>query len=98
MATSLATAHGSPRSFALLFVLQLGPSALIGALGGPLVDRLPRKQLMIASDLLENVDPALLRHRNVEHDRIPALRAYPCEGLLAIGRARHFAKLGLLRQ
>jgi len=60
VATSLAAAHGSPRSFALLFVLQLGPSALIGALGGPLVDRLPRKQVMIASDLLRMVAVASL--------------------------------------
>jgi MFS family permease len=51
VATSLSLQHGSPQAFALLFILQLGPSAVIGAVGGPLVDRLSRKKLMIGADL-----------------------------------------------
>ena len=41
-------------------ILEATGNHLIGALGGPLVDRLPRKQVMIASDLLRMVAVASL--------------------------------------
>src|ERR1051325_6315354 len=52
VATSLAQRGGGPRDFALLLVLQVAPSAAVGALGGPLVDRMSRKRLMIWGDVL----------------------------------------------
>lgn len=55
VATALDRAHGGAGAFALLFVCQLAPSAAIGALGGGFVDRLPRKKLMIASDVLRGL-------------------------------------------
>lgn len=52
VATSLATRGGGPESFAFLLILQVAPSTLVGALGGPLVDRMSRKRLMLAADVL----------------------------------------------
>lgn len=52
VATSLAQRGGGPESFALLLILQVAPSTLIAALGGPLVDRMSRKRLMLGADLL----------------------------------------------
>jgi MFS family permease len=41
--------HG-PELFAGLLTTQLGPAVLVGIVGGPLVDRLSRKRLMLAAD------------------------------------------------
>jgi MFS family permease len=43
--------RASPHIFATLMLAEVGPSALTGALGGPLVDRLPRRALMVVADL-----------------------------------------------
>jgi MFS family permease len=39
-------------ALAILLIVQVAPSAVMGIVGGPLVDRLPRKALMIWADLL----------------------------------------------
>lgn len=49
--TIIARSTESTEALALLLALQLGPAALVGALGGPLVDRRSRRGLMIAADL-----------------------------------------------
>lgn len=48
----LARQDAGAGTLALLVVMQAGPRALAGAFGGPLVDRLHRKRLMIAADLV----------------------------------------------
>ena len=48
----LAGQGAPPHTLATLLLLQVGPAALAGLLGGPLVDRLPRKRLMIATDVV----------------------------------------------
>lgn len=50
--TVVTQAGGGARSIALLLTLQLGPAALVGVLGGPLVDRRSRRALMIGADLI----------------------------------------------
>ena len=60
VATSLAKRGGGPEAFALLLVLQVAPSAVVGVLGGPLVDRMPRKRLMIGADVLRGLAVASL--------------------------------------
>lgn len=50
--TVVTQAGGGARSIALLLTLQLGPAALVGVLGGPLVDRRSRRTLMIGADLI----------------------------------------------
>jgi MFS family permease len=60
VATSLAQRGGGPQDFALLLILQVAPSAAVGALGGPLVDRMSRKRLMIVADLLRGLAVASL--------------------------------------
>lgn len=55
VAASVASTHGRAHVLAALLVAQVGPAALAGALGGPLVDRLPRKALMIGTDVLRAV-------------------------------------------
>ena len=50
--TSLAEKHTGPHAFAALLVAQVGPAALAGALGGPLIDRAPRKWVLIGADLV----------------------------------------------
>jgi len=44
--------RGSPQVFATLLLAEVGPSAVTGALGGPLVDRLPRRAVMVVADLV----------------------------------------------
>ena len=48
--TTLAEHHTGPHAFAALLIAQVGPAALAGALGGPLIDRLPRKWVMLTAD------------------------------------------------
>jgi DHA3 family macrolide efflux protein-like MFS transporter len=64
VATILAGREGAAHLLALLLVAEVAPAAVAGALGGPLIDRLPRKALMVASDLLRGVAVAtlLLQH------------------------------------
>jgi predicted MFS family arabinose efflux permease len=50
VATVSVEGHGV-KTLALLLAAQVGPAALTGVLGGPLIDRVPRKRLMIGSDL-----------------------------------------------
>jgi predicted MFS family arabinose efflux permease len=49
--TVVAKSGGGANAVALLLAMQLGPAALVGALGGPLVDRLSRRSLMVAADV-----------------------------------------------
>lgn len=51
VAASLAGRDADPSVFATLLIVQVAPAALMGALGGPLVDRLPRKAVMVVGDL-----------------------------------------------
>ena len=52
VATTVAGRPDGARILAALLVCQFGPSALVSALGGSLVDRLSRKRLMLGADLL----------------------------------------------
>ncbi|HEX9969928.1 MAG TPA: MFS transporter, partial [Acidimicrobiales bacterium] len=49
---SLARQDAGPGTLALLVVMQAAPRAFAGAFGGPLVDRLSRKRLMVIADLV----------------------------------------------
>jgi MFS family permease len=49
---TLGQRDASPGVIAALLAVQLAPAALTGLLGGPLVDRLSRKSVMIAADVL----------------------------------------------
>jgi MFS family permease len=49
---SLAGRGSSAHALAALLVAQVAPGALSGVLGGPLIDRFPRKALMIGSDVI----------------------------------------------
>jgi MFS family permease len=60
VATALSLRGGGPEAFAILLILQVAPSAVVGALGGPLVDRMSRKRLMVGSDILRGVAVASL--------------------------------------
>jgi MFS family permease len=48
--TTLVDRSTAPHGFAALLIAQVGPAALAGALGGPLIDKLPRKGVMITAD------------------------------------------------
>jgi MFS family permease len=50
--TTLVGRHTAPHGFAALMIAQVGPAALTGALGGPLIDKLPRKRVMITADIV----------------------------------------------
>ncbi len=52
---SLAGRGSSAHALAALLVAQVAPGAVAGALGGPLIDRFPRKTLMIGSDVVRMV-------------------------------------------
>lgn len=60
VAATLAGRESDPKIFATMLVAQVGPATLTGALGGPLIDRLPRKTLMVMSDLLRGLAVASL--------------------------------------
>jgi MFS family permease len=55
VAATLSRFGAGATDFALLFAFQVGPAALVGALGGPVVDRWSRKRLMVLSDVLRMV-------------------------------------------
>lgn len=44
--------NATPRIFATLLIAEVGPSAVAGILGGPLVDRLPQRMLMVVADVI----------------------------------------------
>jgi MFS family permease len=50
--TALNARGGTPQTFAFVLVLQFAPSAVVGALGGPLIDRFSRRKLMIVADVV----------------------------------------------
>src|SRR5207245_6639361 len=52
VATSLAHRGGGARDFALLVILQVGPCAAVGALGGGVADWVSRKRLLVWGDVL----------------------------------------------
>lgn len=60
VAATLAGRESDPKIFATMLVAQVGPATLTGALGGPLIDRLPRKTVMVMSDLLRGLAVASL--------------------------------------
>jgi MFS family permease len=60
VATMVAGRAGAAHALALLLVAEVAPAAVAGALGGPLIDRLPRKALMVGSDLLRAAAVATL--------------------------------------
>jgi DHA3 family macrolide efflux protein-like MFS transporter len=53
--SSLAGRGSSAHALAALLVAQVAPGAVAGALGGPLIDRFPRKTLMIGSDVIRGL-------------------------------------------
>lgn len=58
--TSLATRQGAEHILAVILIAEVAPAAVAGVLGGPLVDRLPRRALMVGSDVLRGVAVASL--------------------------------------
>lgn len=51
VAVSVARSGNTAHVFSLLLVAQVGPAALTGLFGGPLIDRFSRKRFMIATDV-----------------------------------------------
>jgi MFS family permease len=64
VATMVAGRAGAAHVLALLLIAEVAPATLAGALGGPLIDRLPRKALMVGSDLLRGLAVATLLFQN----------------------------------
>ncbi len=55
VATSVADRGGTANVLATLLIAETAPAAVAGLLGGPLIDRLQRKELMVGSDVLRGV-------------------------------------------
>lgn len=49
--TTLVDQDAAPYAFAVLLIAQVGPAAISGAFGGPLIDRHSRKRVMITADV-----------------------------------------------
>ena len=49
--TTLVDRDAAPYVFAALLIAQVGPAALAGVFGGPLIDKLSRKHVMITADV-----------------------------------------------
>ena len=49
--TTLVDRKAAPYVFAALLIAQVGPAAISGALGGPLIDKFSRKRVMIVADV-----------------------------------------------
>jgi predicted MFS family arabinose efflux permease len=60
VSTALVQRTGSARALAWLLIAQVGPAALAGLCGGMLVDRWPRRTLMVTLDLVRAVAVASL--------------------------------------
>jgi MFS family permease len=58
--TALVDKDAAPYAFAALLIAQVGPAAITGALGGPLIDKLSRKHVMIAADVARGLAVASL--------------------------------------
>jgi predicted MFS family arabinose efflux permease len=75
--------HAEPHVFATLLLAEVGPSAVTGMLGGPLVDRLPRRWVIIVADVVRALAVASLFV-----DRSPGLpHLYMVAGCLGVMRA-----------
>ena len=57
---SIAQRDVGAHALAALLIVQVAPSAVAGALGGPLVDRFPRRRLMMGADILRALAVASL--------------------------------------
>jgi MFS family permease len=49
--TVIAQRTGNARALAIVLAMQVAPGAIASIMGGPLIDRMPRKRLMISADL-----------------------------------------------
>lgn len=69
--TTLVDRQAAPYAFAALMIAQVGPAALSGAFGGPLIDKLSRKRVMITADVARFAAVASLLV--VDHVTLPHL-------------------------
>jgi MFS family permease len=83
VATVLVERSGATHALAFLLVAQVGPAALTGLVGGPLVDRVPRRRVMIGSDLLRLAAVTSL----LPVGRPSLIHLYAVAALLGIGEA-----------
>ncbi|MGH2821163.1 MAG: MFS transporter [Actinomycetota bacterium] len=51
VATAVVESHGGSHALAFLLVAQVGPAAMTGIVGGPVVDRFSRRKVMLVADL-----------------------------------------------